>query len=277
MDVGLRRRPTGTTLLPPLQEVAADVRRGRRPPEDVEDALRSAQGDPDLRLHLRGEDDAWVTIQGQPTQPAPGHDLVPLPFDLRVEELPPLSESRALTAYLVVTEAVTNAIKHARAAVALRERGVRAGLFLHSQHIELRHCLPLIGTAGFGCAAVVGRLSLSDVLSRPHAIGLHQAGAAHDGSTHRRVLAVLTWLEAGGTGGGVYLLVLPGTTSYLPVCASNETTTCTANNAPTKPLPTKPLALPLTFWLRLFPPYRPGSTAKTDPDSTTPCWIAATT
>lgn len=152
----------------------------------------------------------------------------------------------------------------ARAAVALRECGVPAGILLLSQHIELRHCLPLIGTAGFGYllkdrvlhldefdqavqrvagggtaldpevvqalvraraaptalgvlterertvlalvaeghanAAVAGRLSLSERTVEAHMrsvftkLGLHD-----DGSTHRRVLAVLTWLEAKAT------------------------------------------------------------------------------
>lgn len=39
----------------------------------------------------------------------------PLPFELTVAELPALSETRAATAYLVVSEAVANALKHARA------------------------------------------------------------------------------------------------------------------------------------------------------------------
>ncbi len=39
----------------------------------------------------------------------------PLPFGLVVEELPPLDETRALTAYFVVAEAVANALKHADA------------------------------------------------------------------------------------------------------------------------------------------------------------------
>jgi signal transduction histidine kinase len=39
----------------------------------------------------------------------------PLPFTLVVDELPVLEETRALTAYLVVSEAVSNVLKHARA------------------------------------------------------------------------------------------------------------------------------------------------------------------
>ncbi len=40
---------------------------------------------------------------------------MPLPFGLVVDELPLLDDTRALTAYLVVSEAVTNVLKHARA------------------------------------------------------------------------------------------------------------------------------------------------------------------
>lgn len=39
----------------------------------------------------------------------------PIPFDLLVGELPEVSDTRALAAYLVVSEAVTNCLKHARA------------------------------------------------------------------------------------------------------------------------------------------------------------------
>ena len=39
----------------------------------------------------------------------------PIPFDLTVGDLPAVSDIRALTAYLVVTEAVANVLKHARA------------------------------------------------------------------------------------------------------------------------------------------------------------------
>ncbi len=39
----------------------------------------------------------------------------PLPFDLHVGELPTVDDTRALTAYLVISEAVANALKHAHA------------------------------------------------------------------------------------------------------------------------------------------------------------------
>ena len=40
----------------------------------------------------------------------------PVPLSLRVDDLPLADEARTTTAYLVVSEAVTNALKHARAA-----------------------------------------------------------------------------------------------------------------------------------------------------------------
>lgn len=42
-------------------------------------------------------------------------EATPLPFALEVARLPEVSETRALTAYLVVSEAVANALKHAQA------------------------------------------------------------------------------------------------------------------------------------------------------------------
>ncbi len=149
----------------------------------------------------------------------------------------------------------------AEAAVALRERNPDLGLLLLSQHIQLRHCLDLIGTPGFGYLlkdsvlelddfsaavdrvaaggsaldpevvralvrarsapsalddlseretevlglvaqghsnlAVAAVLTLSDRTVEAHMrsvftkLGLHD-----DGNTHRRVLAVATYLEA---------------------------------------------------------------------------------
>ncbi len=42
-------------------------------------------------------------------------DVTPIPIDLHVVEVSSVDDTRALTAYLVVTEAVANALKHARA------------------------------------------------------------------------------------------------------------------------------------------------------------------
>lgn len=53
-------------------------------------------------------------------------EATPLPVHLAVEDLPVLDETRALTAYLVVTEAVSNVLKHARASridVTVKARG----------------------------------------------------------------------------------------------------------------------------------------------------------
>jgi len=51
-------------------------------------------------------------------------EATPLPFALVVGELPPLDEARALTAYLVVAEAVSNVLKHADATrIDVRVRG----------------------------------------------------------------------------------------------------------------------------------------------------------
>lgn len=53
---------------------AADVRAGRRVPEDVEEVLRSAQGDPGLRL-LLAEGDGWVGLDGQPDGSEGGYTI----------------------------------------------------------------------------------------------------------------------------------------------------------------------------------------------------------
>jgi signal transduction histidine kinase len=51
-------------------------------------------------------------------------EATPLPFDLMVADLPPIDEARSLTAYLVVAEAVANALKHADATrIAVRVTG----------------------------------------------------------------------------------------------------------------------------------------------------------
>jgi signal transduction histidine kinase len=51
-------------------------------------------------------------------------EATPLPFDLVVADLPPIDETRSLTAYLVVAEAVANALKHAEATrIAVRVTG----------------------------------------------------------------------------------------------------------------------------------------------------------
>jgi signal transduction histidine kinase len=42
-------------------------------------------------------------------------EVTPLPFSLDVAELPEVGEARAMTAYLVISEAVANVLKHAQA------------------------------------------------------------------------------------------------------------------------------------------------------------------
>ena len=53
-------------------QFAADVRAGRRPPEDVEAVLRDAQRDPDLTVFLADGSGGWVTMDGTPADPGEG-------------------------------------------------------------------------------------------------------------------------------------------------------------------------------------------------------------
>lgn len=58
-------------------------------------------------------------------------DTTPLPLDLDVGDLPALDDTRALTAYLVVSEAVTNALKHAGASrIEVRVNGAHGRVVL---------------------------------------------------------------------------------------------------------------------------------------------------
>ena len=50
-----------------VEAFAADVRIGRRPPEDVEEVLRHAQRDPALRPWLARSDGSWVNVSGRAT------------------------------------------------------------------------------------------------------------------------------------------------------------------------------------------------------------------
>lgn len=148
----------------------------------------------------------------------------------------------------------------ARAAVEIRHQNPAVGVLLLSQHIELRHCLSLIGSPGFGYllkdrvlnlddftdalvrvasggtaldpeivkalvqprlrsgigaltqrereilglvaegrsnASIARRLSLSDRTVEAHMRTIfHKLGLEDDGTTHRRVLAVVTYLES---------------------------------------------------------------------------------
>jgi len=51
-----------------MERFAADVRAGRREPEEVEQALREAQGDPGLEVLLARPGGGWVTMDGTPTR-----------------------------------------------------------------------------------------------------------------------------------------------------------------------------------------------------------------
>lgn len=49
-----------------VERFAADVRAGRREPEEVEQVLRETQGDPDLQILLARPEGGWVTMDGKP-------------------------------------------------------------------------------------------------------------------------------------------------------------------------------------------------------------------
>jgi len=152
----------------------------------------------------------------------------------------------------------------ARAAVSIRDDHPATGVLLLSQHIELRHCLELIGTPGFGyllkdrvlhldqfdaalhrvagggvaldpevvqalvrsrqASALAGLTEreghVLELVAQGHsntatgaALGMSERtvethmrsifgklGLVDDGATHRRVRAVVTYLESGGAG-----------------------------------------------------------------------------
>lgn len=58
-----------------VEQFAADVRAGRREPEDVETVLREAQGDSSLRLLLASPEHGWVSVAGAPTAETDGFAL----------------------------------------------------------------------------------------------------------------------------------------------------------------------------------------------------------
>ncbi len=72
----------------------------------------------------------------------------------------------------------------ARAATVLRERHPRLGLLLLSQHLELRQCLGLIGTPGFGYLLKDRVLHLADFDDALHRI--RDGGTALDPEVVRR-------------------------------------------------------------------------------------------
>jgi DNA-binding NarL/FixJ family response regulator len=65
---------------------------------------------------------------------------------------------------------------------------------------ERQRTVPALVAEGHANAAVAGRLSLSGRPVEAHMRSIFtKLGLQDDGSTHRRVLAVLTWLEARAT------------------------------------------------------------------------------
>lgn len=100
---------------------------------EVETAVAELQGTVDeLRLIAHGVrpgrlDDGLAAALGAMRA------TTPLPFDLTVDQLPDLDDARALTAYLVVAEAVANVLKHAQATrvrVCVEEQNGRLALLI---------------------------------------------------------------------------------------------------------------------------------------------------
>ncbi len=58
-----------------VERFAAQVRSGEREPEEIEEVLRTAQGDPGLRVLLVNPGRGWVTMDGTPTEPADGFTI----------------------------------------------------------------------------------------------------------------------------------------------------------------------------------------------------------
>src|SRR5262249_7134191 len=55
-----------------VERFSADVRAGRREPEDVEEVLREAQRDSGLQLYLARPDGGWVRLDGSAANPVGG-------------------------------------------------------------------------------------------------------------------------------------------------------------------------------------------------------------
>jgi DNA-binding NarL/FixJ family response regulator len=192
-----------------------------------------------------------------------GHDVVAAVGDATAL-LAVVAETRPELAIVDIRMPPDNESDGARAAVAIREDHPAVGTILLSQHIELRHCMELIGTPGFGYLLKDRVLHLDefdDALKRVasggvaldpevvqalvrsrHATSLERLtereaqvlelvaqghsntaisvalrlsertvethmrsifgklGLLDDGATHRRVRAVVTYLESGGAG-----------------------------------------------------------------------------
>jgi DNA-binding CsgD family transcriptional regulator len=144
-----------------VERFTADVRAGRREPEEVEDALRGAQRDPELRLYLARPDGGWMRLDGSTASPTGG-------FTLETGGDP------------VARITLGWDSRRARRRIADREREVLA-----------------LVAEGHSNTAVAASLKLSDRTVETHMRSIFaKLGLPDDGSTHRRVLAVVTLLEA---------------------------------------------------------------------------------
>ncbi|MGD9960723.1 response regulator transcription factor [Nocardioides sp.] len=194
-----------------------------------------------------------------------GHDVVAAVGDTPAL-LTAVAETRPQLAVVDVRMPPEQESDGARAAVSIRASDPAIGVLLLSQHIELRHCMELIGTAGFGYllkdrvlhldqfddalhrvaaggvaldpevvqalvhsrqAPALGGLTeretqVLELVAQGHsntAIGailvlsertvethmrsiFGKLGLLDDGATHRRVRAVVTYLESGRTSSG---------------------------------------------------------------------------
>jgi DNA-binding NarL/FixJ family response regulator len=192
-----------------------------------------------------------------------GHDVVAAVGDATAL-LAVVAETRPELAIVDIRMPPDNESDGARAAVAIREDHPAVGTILLSQHIELRHCMELIGTPGFGYllkdrvlhldefddalkrvasggvaldpevvqalvrsrratslerlteretqvlelvaqghsnTAISVALRLSERTVETHMRSIFsKLGLLDDGATHRRVRAVVTYLESGGAG-----------------------------------------------------------------------------
>jgi signal transduction histidine kinase len=119
--------------------------------ETVDELRRIAQG---VRPALLGD--------GLAAALAAVKQASPIPFDLTVEPLPDVGDTRALTAYLVVNEAVANALKHAdatRIAVTVGTEAERLAVQVSDDGVGLPEDTPLTALRD-RIASVGGRLAV---------------------------------------------------------------------------------------------------------------------
>lgn len=83
----------------------------------------------------------------------------------------------------------------AEAAVTLRERHPALGLLLLSQHVELRHVRPLMGTAGFGYLLKERVLDLDEFVATTERVA--RGGSALDPEVVRALVGARTFDELG--------------------------------------------------------------------------------